>query len=215
MGNCLTPCALFFSFVSFLFFCDKKTKLIKDNEHLRRTGDLGGYNFLGKTYTEGSTQSDRESSCLVHVSLLIFVLFYTWYLNRFVFFQFIIFSFLLFACAALQEAPEPSPVAAAEAESAATPTDLDNSVYIDSIILENGSSIYGGGDGRSTRKVIKEAFLHFMRQDHVVGKVARSLVSDVIGMRAHADEMERSKTTVTATSDVSRYFLGRCAAEAM
>lgn len=72
-----------------------------------------------------------------------------------------------------------------------------------SVILEDGSSIYGGGDGRSTRKVVKEAFLHFMRQDHVVGKVARSLVSDVIGMRAPPDEMERSKTTVTATSDVS------------
>lgn len=42
-----------------------------------------------------------------------------------------------------------------------------------------------------------------MRQDHVVGKIARSLVSDVIGMRVPPDEMERSKTTVTATSDVS------------
>lgn len=67
--------------------------------------------------------------------------------------------------------------------------------------------MYGGGDGRSTRKVIKEAFLHFMRQDHVVGKVARSLVSDVIGMRAPPDEMERSKTTVTATSDVSCVYI--------
>eukprot|EP00903_Cladosiphon_okamuranus_P019551 g17982.t1 len=75
----------------------------------------------------------------------------------------------------------------------------------DNIILEDGSSIYGGGDGRSTRKVVKEAFLHFMRQDHVVGKVARSLVSDVIGMRAPPEEMERSKTTVTATSDVVTY----------
>ncbi|CAB1109960.1 unnamed protein product [Ectocarpus sp. CCAP 1310/34] len=78
-------------------------------------------------------------------------------------------------------------------------------VYLDNIILENGSSVYGGGDGRSTRKIVKEAFLHFMRQDHVIGKVTRSLVSDVMGMRVHKDDMERSKTTVTATSDVVTY----------
>lgn len=82
-------------------------------------------------------------------------------------------------------------------------TNSSDFVYIDSIILENGSSVYGGGDGRSTRKIVKEAFLHFMRQDHIIGKVARSLVSDVMGMRVHEDDMERSKTTVTATSDVS------------
>lgn len=67
--------------------------------------------------------------------------------------------------------------------------------------------MYGGGDGRSTRKIVKEAFLHFMRQEHVVGKIARSLVSDVIGMRVPPEGMERSKTTVTATSDVSLFFI--------
>ncbi|CAM9748116.1 unnamed protein product [Scytosiphon promiscuus] len=78
-------------------------------------------------------------------------------------------------------------------------------VYIEGTILENGSSIYGDGDGRSTRQILKGGFLHLMRQDHVVGKIARSLVSDVMGMRVHADEMERCKTTVTATSDVVTY----------
>lgn len=76
-------------------------------------------------------------------------------------------------------------------------------VYVESSILEDGSSIYGDGDGRSTRQIVKGAFLHLMRQDHIIGKVAKSLVSDVVGMRVDADEMERCKTTVTATSDVS------------
>lgn len=76
-------------------------------------------------------------------------------------------------------------------------------VYVESTILEDGSSVYGDGDGRSTRQIIKGAFLHLMRQDHLIGKVAKSLVSDVMGMRVDADEMERCKVTVTATSDVS------------
>ncbi|CAM9459564.1 unnamed protein product [Hapterophycus canaliculatus] len=103
----------------------------------------------------------------------------------------------------IQEVPVTPQVA--DEKEAVIPKKPSEYVYIDSVILEDGSSIYGGGDGRSTRKVVKDAFLHFMRQDHVVGKVARSLVSDVIGMRAHEDDMERSKTTVTATSDVVTY----------
>lgn len=96
-------------------------------------------------------------------------------------------------------------------ESTATATAADHEtdisqpefVYVESSILEDGSSIYGDGDGRSTRQIVKGAFLHLMRQDHIIGKVAKSLVSDVMGMRVHVDEMERCKTTVTATSDVS------------
>lgn len=88
---------------------------------------------------------------------------------------------------------------------AAADIDIDQPefVYVESTILEGGSSIYGDGDGRSTRQIVKGAFLHLMRQDHIIGKVAKSLVSDVMGMRVDADEMERCKTTVTATSDVS------------
>lgn len=94
-----------------------------------------------------------------------------------------------------------------ESTSTAKATDTDivqpEFVYVEGSILEDGSSIYGDGDGRSTRQIVKGAFLHLMRQDHIIGKVAKSLVSDVMGMRVDADEMERCKTTVTATSDVS------------
>ena len=49
----------------------------------------------------------------------------------------------------------------------------------------------------------KEAVLDMLRGPSVVGKVAMSVVPDVVDERQDLTKMERSKNTVTATSDVS------------
>lgn len=69
----------------------------------------------------------------------------------------------------------------------------------------DSSSASGGfeyGGGRGILGSAREAFLNLLRGDSVVGKVAMSLVPDVVDGPQDLDRVERSTYTVTATSDV-------------
>lgn len=57
--------------------------------------------------------------------------------------------------------------------------------------------------GRTMAQAAKEAILDVLRGPSVVGNVAMSLVPDVVDGEKDLSKMERSKNTVTATSDVS------------
>lgn len=56
---------------------------------------------------------------------------------------------------------------------------------------------------RGMVEAAKEAVLDVLRGPSVVGNVAMSLVPDVVDEQKDLSKMERSKNTVTATSDVS------------
>lgn len=56
---------------------------------------------------------------------------------------------------------------------------------------------------RGMVEAAKEALLDVLRGPSVVGNVAMSLVPDVVDGQKDLSKMERSKNTVTATSDVS------------
>lgn len=77
-----------------------------------------------------------------------------------------------------------------------------DSVFLDSFVVGDGEYKYGG---KGVFEVTKEAFYNVLRGDSVVGKVAMSLVPDVVEGRKDLEKMERSRNTVTATSDVRNY----------
>lgn len=69
-----------------------------------------------------------------------------------------------------------------------------------SSVTENDAHRNGAG---GVVQAVKEAVLDVLRGPSVVGNVAMSLVPDVVDEQKDLTKMERSKNTVTATSDVS------------
>lgn len=78
-------------------------------------------------------------------------------------------------------------------------TDGDDDGYI----VDDSSNHVPGRGG--VFEEAKEVALNVLRRDSIVGSMAQSFVADAEGDRRHgAGQMERSATTVTATTDVSR-----------
>lgn len=74
----------------------------------------------------------------------------------------------------------------------------------DGYIVDDDSSDYVPGGGGVFEEA-KEVALNVLRRDSIVGSMAQSFVADAEGDRRHGGgQMERSATTVTATTDVSR-----------
>ncbi|CAM9362141.1 unnamed protein product, partial [Hapterophycus canaliculatus] len=103
----------------------------------------------------------------------------------------------------IQESPLSSHAAAVPApEREDDSRDQPESVFLDNFVIGDGEYKYGG---KGVFQVTKEAFYNVLRGDSVVGKVAMSLVPDVVEGRKDLEKMERSRNTVTATSDVVVY----------
>ncbi|CBN78395.1 conserved unknown protein [Ectocarpus siliculosus] len=79
-------------------------------------------------------------------------------------------------------------------------TDDDEDGYI---VADSSDNVPGGG---GVFKEAKEVALNVLRRDSIVGSMAQSFVADAEGDRRHGGgQMERSATTVTATTDVVAY----------
>lgn len=94
-----------------------------------------------------------------------------------------------------------------EQEDAAADDDYEAGVYYtdeddDDYVVDDSNYVPGGG---GVFEEAKEVALNVLRRDSIVGSMAQNLVADAEGDRRHgAGQMERSVTTVTATTDVSR-----------
>lgn len=108
----------------------------------------------------------------------------------------------------IQESPVASSHTAARGTADASPAggeggdgkDQADSVFIEGLVVGDGGYKYGG---KGVLDLVKDVIFNMLRGDSVVGNVAVSLVPDVVDGRKDLGKMERTKNTVTATSDVS------------
>lgn len=104
----------------------------------------------------------------------------------------------------IQETPVPSGPASYAAQGSAFSSSVSQGGHDGSqpdIASDDRHTPSGGG--RTMAQAAKEAILDVLRGPSVVGNVAMSLVPDVVDGEKDLSKMERSKYTVTATSDVS------------